>query len=970
MKKTLPLLGLLMMISTALFAQTKTISGTVKDSRTGETLPAVNVFLREDPTRGTATDFDGKYSLSVPAEATLLIFKSVGYEEKEVALGSGNQILNLELSDADLRLNTLVVSASKRSEKVLDAPASVTVIGRDKLETTVALTPIDNLKRVPGVDIMQTGLTSANVNIRGFNNIFSGAMLTVVDNRFAAVPSLRLNAFQFIPASNDDIERIEVVRGPGSALYGPNSSDGVLQIITRSPLDLEVGDYQTTISMGLGIKQNTDTLLEWDETNQMVNSRTYDLGERIVYAPEIRHTARVSEKFGYKIMGVFQKANDWVTYDPREPAIGTEMFTGSIRNGTPFTVDTNIAPFPFERDFNSEKLSGELRLDYQPNEDLNFIFNGGATQGSNLELTGLGGGQAVGWIYWYGQLRMSYKNLFVQYFVNSSDANDTYLIPQGGNEIQQLIDRSKQHVLSVQHQSTPTEALQLIYGADILLTRPNTEGTINGRFEDADNVNQAGVYVQGEYKFSDAWKFVLAGRVDYHDPLEEFQVSPRVALVYKPAPEHTMRATYNRAFSTPSTLNIALDLSNGLIPNGINVRGIGNPNGYSYERDETGLPLFLNPYNDQYYSPFTNSNNSLFWGTFQNTLAGLLAEGAGLPPLIFQGILDVLLNGMSAASGNIDIIGVDYAGVATGGTVADNTFDIASLKDFGKIESSITQTVELGYKGLLADQKLFLTVDGFMTMIDNFVTPLTNVAPSMIFDPTQLSGALGPNAPGGLLFDNLAAFEAASASLYATLVGSLDGQGFGSDIPNGSIWDEFAVIVGGANQQLTLGTVAPNDTLVGVDAILTYRNLDEQVRIFGADVGATYLINRDASMSASFSWINRDSIVVEGAAGGYIALNAPKYKFSLGYDHRLPKTGLTFGGTFRWNDGFPANSAIYVGQVASYNVLDVRMSYQPNFAKNSRMIVDMSNALGIEYRTFPGAPNIGRLTMVKLQHTF
>jgi len=46
------------------------------------------------------------------------------------------------------------------------------------------------------------------------------------------------------------------------------------------------------------------------------------------------------------------------------------------------------------------------------------------------------------------------------------------------------------------------------------------------------------------------------------------------------------------------------------------------------------------------------------------------------------------------------------------------------------------------------------------------------------------------------------------------------------------------------------------------------------------------------------------------------------------------------------------------------------MSYQPNFSKNSRLIIDMSNALGIEYRTFPGAPTIGRLTMVKLQHTF
>ncbi len=968
MNRLLPLMALLLSFSSTLLAQTKNITGTVTDEKTGETLPAVNVFLREDPSRGVATDFDGKFSLTVPADAASIVLTSVGYDEKEVALGSGNQILSITLAAADLRLNTLVVSASKRSEKVLDAPASVSVIGRDKLETTVALTPIDNLKRIPGVDIMQTGLVSANVNVRGFNNIFSGAMLTVVDNRFAAVPSLRLNAFQFIPSTNDDLERIEVVRGPGSALYGPNAADGVLQIITRSPLDLEVGEYQTTFSMGIGLKQNTDTLQEWDAESQSVNFRQYNLAERMVYVPEFRHTGRVSEKFGYKVMATFQRANDWVTYDPREPAIGTEMVTGSIRDGQPFSVDTSIAPFPFERDFSSEKIAGELRLDYQPTDDLNFIVNFGATQGKNLELTGLGAGQAVNWIYWYGQMRMSWKNLFVQYFLNVSDANDTYLIPQGGDQIQQLVDLSKQHVLSVQHQSTPTDALQLIYGLDVLLTRPNTEGTINGRFENADNVNQAGVYLQGEYKFSDAWKIVAAGRVDYHDPLEEFQISPRAAVVYKPAPQHTFRGTYNRAFSTPSTLNIALDLSNGLIPNGINVRGIGNPNGYSYERDDQGLPLFLNPYDNQYYSPFTNSNNGAFWNSFQNTLAGLLGAGAGIPLPIFQSILNGILNGMEGAATGIDIIGVDYAAVATGGSVTDNTFDIASLQDFGKVESSITQTVEIGYKGLLAKDKLFVTVDGYMTAISNFVTPLTNVAPSMIFDPGQLIASLGPNAPGGLLHDNLANFASSSPSLFATLVGGLDG-GFGGQA-DGDIYEEFINIVVGANSQLTLGTVAPNDTLVGADAILTYRNLDDVVRVFGTDVALTYLINSDASVSGSFSWVNRDSIVVEGAAGGYIALNAPKYKFSLGYDHRLPKSGLTFGGTFRWNAGFPANSAIYIGRVNPYNVLDLRVSYQPNFSPNSRFILDMSNALGIEYRTFPGAPLIGRLTMLKLQHTF
>lgn len=981
MKRALPVILLILLAGPLLRAQTRTISGTVTDERSGETLPAVNVLLKSDMSVGTATDLDGRYSLNVPAEAEALIFRFVGYDEKEVALeGSGNAVLNVTLGEADLRLNTVVVSASKRREKVLDAPASVTVIGSDKIESSVALTPIDHLRKVPGVDIMTTGLTSANVNLRGFNNIFSGAMLTVVDNRFARVPSLRLNAFQLIPTNNADIERMEVVRGPGSALYGPNAADGVLQIITKSPLDLEVGQTDFTVSMGVGFKQGIDTLREWDETTMSMTQRGYDTGERLIYQPEIRIAGRPSEKFGYKLSAQYLKGNDWVTYDPREPAIGTPMVTGSIVDGQPFQVDTSIAIFPFERDFNVEKIGGDLRLDYAPTDDLNVILNAGWTRASNLELTGLGAGQALDWQYSYAQLRMTYKNLFVQYFINNSNAGDTYLIPQSpdDNRIQQLIDRSQLHVLSVQHSANPVQDLNLIYGVDVLLTRPNTDGTINGRFEDADNVNQAGVYVQGEYEASDAWKFVAATRVDYHDPLEEFQISPRAAIVYKPAPKHTLRGTYNRAFSTPSTLNIALDLANGIIPNGIGVRGIGNPNGYSYHRDDAGNPLFVNPYDGgMLYNPAVNSNNALFWDQFEAALGRLVAEGSGLPPALILdqllGAFNAVFDGMGAAAEGIPLLGIDYAAVAQAEAdpnnpfkaVYDNVFAIDGLTDFGPVESSITQTIEIGYKGLLANDKLFFNLDGYFTKIDNFVTPLTNAAPSIIFDPLSLAATLGPNEPGGLLHDNLAALD---PSVLGFLVTSLDGN-FGGMV-DGDVHEEFTALVIGGNEQLTLGTVSPNDSLVGNDVILTYRNLDEAVMVLGADLGFTYLVGEGGALSGSFSWVNRDSIAVEGAAGGYIALNAPKYKFSLGYDHTIDQIGLTLGATFRWNDGFPANSAVYIGRVDPYHILDARLAWQPNFSENSRVLLDVSNVLGIPYTTFPGVPDIGRVTFVKLQHTF
>ena len=90
---------------------------------------------------------------------------------------------------------------------------------------------------LPGVDRAQTGLAQGTVVARGFNNVFSGTLLTIIDNRYARVPSLRFNAYSMFPTNDLDIDRIEVSLGPGAALYGPNAASGVMHLITSSPLD-------------------------------------------------------------------------------------------------------------------------------------------------------------------------------------------------------------------------------------------------------------------------------------------------------------------------------------------------------------------------------------------------------------------------------------------------------------------------------------------------------------------------------------------------------------------------------------------------------------------------------------------------------------------------------------------------------------------------------------------------------------
>ena len=75
----------------------------------------------------------------------------------------------------------------------------------------------------------------ANIVSRGFNNAFSTSMLMLQDYRFAGVPSLRVNVPFLFTGTGEDIDRIEVLQGPASALYGPNSGAGVLHVITKSP---------------------------------------------------------------------------------------------------------------------------------------------------------------------------------------------------------------------------------------------------------------------------------------------------------------------------------------------------------------------------------------------------------------------------------------------------------------------------------------------------------------------------------------------------------------------------------------------------------------------------------------------------------------------------------------------------------------------------------------------------------------
>ena len=151
--------------STVMFAQT-TISGSVVDSETQESIPGANIIVVGSNT-GAIADFDGNFTLNTSADLPLTIEVSyIGFESQILEVTSPDQTIMVALSYGQ-NLNEVVISASRRSEKILDAPASVSIITSQDLENTANVNdPIRNLVNIPGVQFFQQSANSVNFEMR------------------------------------------------------------------------------------------------------------------------------------------------------------------------------------------------------------------------------------------------------------------------------------------------------------------------------------------------------------------------------------------------------------------------------------------------------------------------------------------------------------------------------------------------------------------------------------------------------------------------------------------------------------------------------------------------------------------------------------------------------------------------------------------------------------------------------------
>ncbi len=918
--------GLLAMLAlvvwtTALSAQQAgTITGRLTDAetQTGISGATVQVVTAGNRSVGSAvTDAEGQFRIAnVPAGNYSLLFTMIGYESDIVenvrVVAGETTIAGAMLQTMAFQLNPLVVTASKKPEKAVEAPARVEVVQQREIEERPTTTPVDHLRSTPGIDVITAGVQSTNVVARGFNNIFSGALHTLTDYRAARIPSLHVNFLHFVPQISDDLARMEVVLGPGAALYGPNTANGVLHMLTKSPLD----EPETTFSFATGER----SLLH-------ITGRTSQL---------------LSENIGVKVSGQYLQAEEWEFSDT------VEVAARALATGNPAVFDAQQPldpatgqPYPADvlaerralvgvRDFDTKRWSGDVRADWRLTESLTLVGSAGLTNATGIELTGIGAGQTRDWRYSYAQLRTTLGQLFAQTYINMSDAGDTYLLRTGSP----IVDKSKVWATQLQHSTALGSRLDFTYGADYIKTMPETGLTINGRREDDDNYDEIGAYLQGTARPISMIDLVGALRYDKHSHLDDPVWSPRAALVFHPTEEHSFRVTYNRAFSTPTSLNLFLDIDAGplgaLGPFGFRARAFAPGQAGISFRDAGGNLGLSTPFrgNPGTFEPITPVN---VYNLQVNALALASAAVGGNAPL------QAYIRSLTADPAFAALTLSAFDPIASVRTAFDPDFD-----DIPGIEESTTSTFEVGYKGILGE-RLLLAADAWWSKHKNFTSPLITATPLIQFDPQQLAGFLIPRLTPVTGAATAAQLAAAMAALPA---GVLAAPG-----------------VQGARPEL----------------LLTYVNFGE-LDINGFDFSATALLSDAWQLGGTFSLISDDHFQLPlGADTQFVALNAPTKKGSAHLTYRnLPK-GLNGEVRVRFNAEFPANSAGYVGLecvtgdpatgpcVDSFTLVDLTAGYRLPIT-GATLQLNIQNLFDEEYQSFVGTPSIGRMAILRLRY--
>jgi iron complex outermembrane receptor protein len=537
------------------------VRGRVTDAASGRPVVAAQILARGSSgmvVRATRSESDGSYVLTgLPSGRYTLEAARLGFATQtrpSITVGTdGPTVVDFALPAVALQAEAIVVTTSRRVERVVDTDATVSVVDGASVEQQRESTVFGAIKGVKGIDYFASGLGQQQVNARGFVNPFTTNLLFLIDHRLASLPGLGTVLPGLVMAAQNDVSRVEVVTGPSSALYGANAGNGVVNVITKDPLEQPGQELEFTA------------------------------GERGTLRISGRSSGPAGSRLGYKLTVEHYQAND---FERRN------TFTGL--GGYSIQDDPNF-------DVQNQTLSGALHV--LPAPGARLVYAGGFTQADYVNLTVVSRLQVEDYQAWYQQLRGHFETdigtWFAQAYYTKNDAGNSYYldiltrsqIPQanGGpglsfDEALQratFVDRSDRFDAEIQHRVVLGSNHVVTSGAQWRHIRPASGGTYltDGAGGAPIRIDETGAYVGYENLIVPNVRLNVVGRFDDHSDFG-FRFSPKAAVSYMPGGDHTLRLSYNRAFNSPTTYLLYAQSIVGRDASGLPVYVRGNRAGF------------------------------------------------------------------------------------------------------------------------------------------------------------------------------------------------------------------------------------------------------------------------------------------------------------------------------------------------------------------------------------------------------
>ena len=520
------------------------LKGRITDKHTNEPLAGANIAIRKSNII-VSSDNAGYFIIANPPETPfILIISYTGYEMIEIRV-STQQVpttsMNVELQSLYKSTDSIVVSASRRPEKITDAPASIQVIGQRELNQFSGSNVGELAAYVQGVEFVRMGVDNVSFNARGLNNAFNNKVYQLVDGRNSMNPlsgSLMMgNNFSVV---KEDIEKIEILLGPQTALYGPNVHNALFNYITKDPRK-----YQGT-------------------------TLAFSAGNQNQFSGRLRQAEKINSKWAYKITAEYASGKDFEFYD--------SVYAGGGQAG----VFGPAIAIPERINFDFRRIRGEGHLYYSIKPAIDFILSAGGSNNNTINTHTAGRNQFVNVTNSFLQARFTSPRLLATVYNAWADFGESYnvvgytrdfwnrthstatsgpnarLFPEEaekfakrpGNSFKESPQRFNAE--AQYNYIFSRQKLFLVVGLSYQKDKPRGFGiNLVDSFERI-YIRQYGAVLQIEKTLPWRLKFIGAARVDNHSNFGNF-FSPKLGLV-KGIASGNFRVTWGRAYSMPSVL--------------------------------------------------------------------------------------------------------------------------------------------------------------------------------------------------------------------------------------------------------------------------------------------------------------------------------------------------------------------------------------------------------------------------------